>query len=306
MTIKPKALRKNDLIGIMSPSSVTEKADLEPGLDLLRARGFRVFVHPQTYRRNQSAAGTEADKATALRDLFLDKNINAVFAAGGGNHALFLLQDHIDYPMIRRNPKIVMGFSDTTALLNAFQARAGLTTFHGPTVKWMPRTDDMDPTFNLLAGKKPAYPMKTAQAFRTGSAIGPLIGGNLTLMNYLSGTRFMPKADGAILFVEDLNEEFSNIDRLFWRLRVTGILDKIAGLIVGQMTDAKDTGKRPYGFGIEDIIARNTQGLRIPIVLNAPFGHIFQFYALPVGSPARLSVRGKSVSLALTEPAVAV
>lgn len=302
--IKPPALKKGDLIGIMSPSSVTEKADLEPGLEILRRRGFDVYVHPQTYLRNKSAAGTEAQKSAALKDLFTNKDIKAVFAAGGGNHALFLLPESVDYAMVRRNPKIVMGFSDTTALLNAFNARSGLTTFHGPVVKWMPGMRGLDLTFALLAGEDVAYPMEKAAVFRAGSATGRMIGGNLTLMNYLSGTKYMPDARGAILFIEDVNEEYSNIDRLFWKLRATGVLEQISGLVIGQITGSKDTGKRRYGFNIADIVERNTKGLNFPIVMNAPFGHVARLLTMPVGSPARLVAKGGNVSLSLTEPAV--
>ena len=305
MSIKPQALRKGDRIGIMSPSSVTKKKDLEPGLAILRERGFEVYVHPQTFSARRSSAGTEAEKTAALKDLLTDRDIRAIFAAGGGNHSLFLLPE-LDYALVRKNPKIVMGFSDNTALLNAFNARADLTTFHGPVVKWLPRTEDLDQCFALLAGKKTAYPMNEAEIMRKGAAEGRLIGGNLTLMNYLSGTKYMPKMDGAILFIEDINEEYSNIDRLFWRLRASGVLDKISGLVVGQLTNPKDTGKRPYGFTIAEIIERNIQGLNIPVIMNAPFGHVDRFYTMPVGSPAKLNTRGGRVTLSLSEPAVKI
>lgn len=305
MSIKPQALKKGDRIGIMSPSSVIKKRELEPGLAILRERGFEVYVHPQTYAAQRSSAGSEAEKAAALKDLFTDRDIRAIFAAGGGNHALFLLPE-LDYKMVRRNPKIVMGFSDNTALLNAFNSRAGLTTFHGPVVKWIPRTEDLDHCFSLLAGKKMSYPMDDAEIVRKGSAEGPLIGGNLTLMNYLSGTKYMPKMDGAILFIEDINEEYSNLDRQFWRLRTAGVLDKISGLVVGQITNPKDTGKRPYGLSVAEIIERNIQGLDIPVVMNAPFGHVDRFYTMPVGSPAKLNAKGSKVTLALSEPAVQI
>ncbi len=305
MSIKPPALKKGDRIGIFSPSSTVTRKDIEPGIAILRERGFDVYVHPQTFARHRSAAGTECEKSAALHDLFTDKSIKAIFAAGGGNHALWLLPEP-DYKIARKNPKIVMGFSDNTAILNAFNARADLTTFHGPVVKWLPRTEDPDHCFALLAGKKVIYPMNDAIVLHKGAAEGRLIGGNLTLVNYLAGTRYLPKMDGAILFVEDINEELSNLDRLFWRLRTIGILQKISGLVVGQITDPKDTGKRPYGFSVTEIIERNIAGLAIPVVMNAPFGHVDRFYTMPIGSPAKLNARGNKVSLALTEPAVSI
>ncbi len=305
MTIKPPALKKGDLIGIMSPSSSTEPSELAAGIKLLEDRGFAVEIHPQTYLKDRSSAGTHDDKINALHDFYARKDVRAIIAAGGGNRALHLL-DRVDYGHVRRHPKIIMGFSDVTALLNAFNARAAMTTFHGPVLKWLPRTQDLDHNFDLMAGKKVSYPMGNAEILHTGIAHGPLIGGNLTVFSHLIGTKYMPKVDGAILFVEDVNEEFSNLDRLFLRLRRTGVLDRISGLVLGQFSDSKDTGKKPFGFSLEEIFREHTQGLRIPIVANAPFGHTDTLYTMPVGNPARLSVRrqGNQISLSLSEPAV--
>ncbi len=305
MSIKPLALKKGDLIGIMSPSSTVVAPDLVAGIEILESRGFMVEVHPQTYMQNHSSAGTHADKINALHDLYGKKEIRALIASGGGNRALHLL-DQIDYGHIRRHPKIIMGFSDVTALLNAFNARAAMTTFHGPVLKWLSRTVDLDHNFDLLSGKKVSYPIDQAEIIHTGTAHGPLIGGNLTVFSHLIGTRYMPKIDGSILFLEDINEEISNLDRLFLRLRRTGVLDRISGLVLGQFTDPKDTGKKPFGFSLEEIFREHTQGLKIPIITNAPFGHTDMLYTMPVGCPARLSVRrqGHKLALALTEPAV--
>jgi len=305
MSTKPPALKKGDLIGVMAPSSAIDKKDLEAGLKILEQRGFEIYVHPQTYLKDRSAAGTHAQKIDALNDLWSRRDIRAIIAAGGGNRALHLL-DQVDYAKIRRNPKILMGFSDVTALLNAFNARAAMTTFHGPVVKWLPRTKDLDHNFDLMAGKKVSYPMGDTDIIHTGVATGPLIGGNLTVFSHLIGTKYMPKMDGAILFIEDVNEEFSNLDRLFLRLRRTGVLDKISGLVLGQFSDSKDTGKRPFGFSLEEIFREHTQGLKIPIVMNAPFGHVDTLYTMPVGCPARLSStrRRGNTSLTLSEPAV--
>lgn len=296
MPIKPPPLRKGDRIGIMSPSSRVTRASLAPGVALLRARGYDVYVHPQTYDRRKSSAGTEAAKADALHDLFADDSIRAIIAAGGGNHGLFLLP-HLDDRLIRRNPKIVMGFSDATSLINAIHARTGLVTFHGPVAKWLGHIAAVDQTLSLLSGRKMPAPMGRARIVAPGTAEGPLIGGNLTLLNYLAGTRFMPDPRGAILVIEDLNEERSNIDRMLWRLRAVGVLDKISGLVVGQFTDLKDSGKTPYGLTLRDMIERNTADLGIPVVMNAPFGHTRQFTSFAVGARARLTARGATITL---------
>lgn len=303
MTIKPAALKKGDLIGVMAPSRTVTKADLDAGIKLLEQRGFQVYVHPQTYLKNKSSAGTEQQKADALHELFQRPDIKAIFAATGGSHALWLASDAVDYGIIRRNPKIFMGFSDTTALLSAFNARSGLTTFHGPLVKYIQTIKNVDLTFDVLEGKKVAYPTGQMQVFKTGQATGPLIGGNLAMINALFGTRYMPKSEGAILFLEDTGEEAHHLDRMFWSLRERGMLDKISGLVLGQFSKLRDGGN-PYGLTFEDILARNLDGLQIPVVTNAPFGHEDQLAAMPVGGIARLSVRRNTIVFGLDEPAV--
>lgn len=305
MSIKPAALKKGDMIGVMAPSRAIHKSDLDAGVKLLEQRGFQVFVHPQTYSKHKSSAGTEQHKAGALHELFQRTDIKAIFAATGGSHALWLASDAVDYGIIRRNPKIFMGFSDTTALLNAFNARAGLTTFHGPLVKYIQTIKNLDLTFDVLAGDKVAYPTGDMQVFTTGLATGPLIGGNAALVEYLNGTKFFPKPDGAILFLEDTGEEVHNLDRMFWKLRHSGVLHKLSGIVLGQFTKLRD-GNNPYGYTFEEILVRNLSGLKIPIVTNAPFGHEDQLAAMPVGGIAKLSVRRNSIVFGLDEPAVKI
>ena len=303
--IKPPALKKGDLIGIMSPSTRVDKKSLTPALRMLADYGFDIEIHPQTLKKYKSSAGTREEKLAALSDLFSRKDIKAVFASGGGNHSLDLL-DGVDYKLIARKPKIFMGFSDTTALLNAFNARAGLVTFHGPVLKWLPKVDDPDIVFDLLAGEKINFKTDDAFSLRNGVVTAPLVGGNLAMFNALLGTPYMPRLDGAILFLEDINEELSHLDRVFTRMRLAGVLDKIAGLVLGQFTDCKDTGHTPYGFKFEDILAKNFGMLKIPVVMNMPFGHCPELCAVPIGTPVRLNAHGVRVTFRLDEPAVSL
>ncbi|MBU0859492.1 MAG: LD-carboxypeptidase, partial [Alphaproteobacteria bacterium] len=178
--MKAKALKKGDLIGVFSPSSYVEAEKVETARAFLESKGYRVFIHPQTLNRHHQSAGSDAEKLTALYDLLRDKKVKAIFAAGGGNFALHLLDD-IDYKLVAKNPKILMGFSDVTALLNAFHAKTGLVTFHGPVLTWIPGQPKAMHDFNMgvLAGKTPSYPMAGARVLRAGKAEGKLIGGNL-------------------------------------------------------------------------------------------------------------------------------
>lgn len=283
----PPSLQPGDTIGVMAPSSRIDAADLENGANALRAKGYKVLIHPQCHAKLHQSAGTNEQKRDALHDLVRDPEVKAVFFATGGNRALHIL-DLLDYKMIKKHPKIYMGFSDNTALLNAIAAKSGLVTYHGPTVKRLPKNPQMDFNLSLLSGKESSIPMTGAKIFRDGSAKGTLIGGNLSLFQYLVESGEIPHPKGAILFLEDIAEEYSRIDRDFCYLRRCGLLEKIGGLVLGQFSDMRDSGT-PFGFSFEDIIAEHTAGLNIPIVMNAPFGHDTDLYAMPIGRKAELS-----------------
>lgn len=293
--ISPPPLQPGDTIGVMAPSSRVEAADLQAGANILTAHGFGVFIHPQSFKQLHQSAGTNEQKATALHDLVREPDIKAIIFATGGNRALHLL-DHLDYKLIKKHPKLYMGFSDNTALLNAITAKTGTITYHGPTLKRLPKNPQADFNLRLLSGEISVIPMTGAKVAREGRAEGILIGGNLSLFRYLVESGEIAEPKGAILFLEDIAEEYSRIDRDFCYLRRTGLLDKIGGLVLGQFTDLRDTGT-PFGFTFEDIIAEHTAGLNIPIIMNAPFGHDTDLYALPIGAKASFDTDDLSLTL---------
>ncbi len=268
-------------IGVFAPSSFVEKADIEAACALMEGKGFEVYVHPQTYARHGQIAGTLAEKLEAINALYTDPSIDVIWAAGGGNRALGLI-DHLDYSLIKDTPKPMVGFSDVTALLNAITVHTGITNIHGPVFKTLPKHAQLDA---LLAGDF-SMPLGGAHVLRAGTAEGPLFGGNLSVFQYLPGT--LPSfLKGAILFLEDCNEEISRIDKMLIQLKRLGVFDEIGGLLLGQFGDAPETG-RPFEFSLPDIVAEHLDGRDIPVILNAPFGHGDKLYALPVGGKATL------------------
>ncbi len=284
--LTPPPLSPGDTIGVMAPSSRIDASDLENGAEVLRRKGYKVFLHPQCHEKLHQSAGTNEQKRDALHDLVTNPEIKAVFFATGGNRAMHIL-DLLDYDLIRKHPKIYMGFSDNTALLNAITAKTGIVTYHGPTVKRLVKNPQVDFNLSLLSGNKKEIPMTGAKILREGNAKGTLIGGNLSLFQYLVESGEIPNPNGAILFLEDIAEEYSRIDRDFCYLRRCGLLDEIGGLVLGQFSDMRDSGT-PFGFTFEDIIEEHTSGLNIPILVNAPFGHAEDLYVLPVGQRAEL------------------
>lgn len=291
--IQPPFLKIGDMIGIMAPSSYVEQPDIDAAMAILKKHGFEVFVHPQTYERENQSAGTHEQKVKAFHDLAKDPDIKAVIFAGGGNRALHLL-DKLDFDLIRINPKIYMGFSDGTVILNAITARTGLITYHGPVAKRLATNPELEFNLRLLKGEESLISLTGANTLHKGHAEGWLIGGNLSAFRRLIGSTEMPDATGAILFLEDTGEELSRIDADLCFLKRSGFLEKIGGLILGQFSDLKDTG-RPFGYTFDDIIAEHTHDLKIPILTNAPFGHTGSLPIFPIGAKVKLD--GTSLKL---------
>lgn len=277
MTI-PAPLKIGDTIGIMSPSSYIEEADLNAAVPIVEARGYKVHVHPQTLAKHNQSAGTNEEKLTAFHDLIKNPQINAIIFSTGGNRALHWV-DNIDFDLVRNNPKIIMGFSDCTVPLNIINEKTGLVTFHGPNLRWfMVHQDNIEDTeqcFDVLSN--PAQPHYFSCKMN-----GTLAGGNMSLMQYLlNDLNFEEK----ILFLEDLNIEKSHLDRMFAHFRRQGVFDKINGLIIGQFDNLTDTG-RPYGFELDDMIAEHVPS-SLPILHDAPFGHRKRLVTLPIGLRSR-------------------
>ncbi|MCB1562791.1 MAG: LD-carboxypeptidase [Alphaproteobacteria bacterium] len=288
-------LKNGDTVGVMAPSSHVEKADIERSAKRLEERGYRVFIHPQTFARHNQSAGAHEEKLEALHALWADDTIRAIWAAGGGNRALHIL-DSLDFDLVHENPKPLIGFSDVTALLNGIYAHTGQPAIHGPVFKRLHSHRHFEDTLALLEGHKPRYELKGAQTLNPGRAEGVLVGGNLSLFQYLPQTLPGDICAGAILFLEDCNEELSRIDRMLLHLRRSGILGRVSGLITGEFTDLQDSA-RPFGFTLEEIIREHTDGLNIPILTGAPFGHGENLLPLPIGMRAALDTDKKSLEI---------
>lgn len=293
--MKTPALHPGDTIGVMAPSSYVERAEIERAAAAVTALGYRVFVHPQTYARQHQSAGTAAEKITALAALLEDREIKAIWAAGGGNRALHLLED-LPYKLFRKHPKALIGFSDTTALLNAVYAKTGLITYHGPVFRQLASYKALPQLLQILGGAPATLPLTGAEILRAGRARGTLIGGCLSIFQYLPGTAFMPKAKGAILFLEDTGDHTSRFDRMLLHLRRMGVFQNLAALIFGQFSDLQE-GKRPFGFSLAELIAEHTEGLDIPVIMSAPFGHGGDLPLFPIGRRAEIDTSSPGLIL---------
>lgn len=301
--MKPQALKKGDMIGVMATSCWVPQEDLDKAKSFIEGLGYKVYIHPQATARLNQSAGTAQEKADAFHDLIRDPAIKAIFGARGGNRAMTMLS-RIDFNLVAANPKIIMGYSDVTALLNAIYQKTGLVTFHGPLFRELPRRSEVPQMLGLLAGKKPAMDFSDAKVLREGKAEGKLIGGNLSMLQSLSGTPYQPDTDGAILFIEDVGDHMSRYDRMLAHMKLAGWFNRISGLIVGSFTETGDDKDRPFGFTLEEVIREHLGDRKIPIVTNAPFGHGDKLTPLPVGGQAKLEAKNGKVTLKLSNSPV--
>lgn len=307
--IKPPALHPGDTIGIMAPSSRVDPDMLEKACKWLDNYGFRIRIHDQTYAAHHQSAGTAAQKAEALMDLWSDPSVRMILAARGGNRAATFLS-LLNYERMAETPKLICGYSDATALINAISGSAGLATFHGPGLNsFINGTEEkhLELAFKLFAGQTRGIPLWGSAVSRVGKAKGRLVGGNLSLIAALTGTPWQPDYRGSILFLEDIGDQLSRYDRMLWQLRNAGLLGQISGLILGNLACAEDRGAVPFGFSLQDCLDDVLDGYDIPVVTNAPFGHGTSLVTLPIGARAQLNAAADGeVTLQLLEDAVAL
>ena len=282
--IKPSRLNHGDSIGIISPAGPVNRSHLKMDLHFLKTKGFKVHVAPHVYDRQEYLAGKDQDRLSDLQHMFQNPDINAIFCSRGGYGSLRLL-DRIDYDLIRRNPKIFVGYSDITALLAAIFKKTGLVTFHGPMVRGLsslPETTWRN-LIRIITSEQPAAagPMK-GHPLSSGKAAGPIMGGNLSLICRLLGTPFMPNLAGCILFIEDRGEALYRVDRMLTHLALSGSIQGINGLIVGQFLDCGDPA------AIDHLIKERFGFMNIPITAGFPLGHGTENTTLPLGILAEM------------------
>lgn len=258
--------------------------DLDVARESLDALGLKVVVGGHVLDRHGYLAGRDRDRAADINRFFADPTIRAVLPIRGGWGSSRLLR-YLDFDLIRRNPKIVLGFSDITALLLAIVAKTGLVTFHGPnglgrwdefSADWVRRIlfDAEAVTMENLRerGEFLAQREHRIQTIAPGVARGPILGGNLTVLTAIIGSPYLPDWDGAILFLEDVGEDIYRIDRMMTTLKLAGVLDRIAGFVFGTCAEC-EPGEGYASLTMEEIFNDHIQPLKIPAWRGAMIGH---------------------------------
>ncbi|MFH1351209.1 MAG: LD-carboxypeptidase [Pseudomonadota bacterium] len=292
--LKPPRFQKGDSIGIIAPAGPVTENELRTGINILKSYNHEAVLAPHVFNNVGYMAGQDDQRLEDLHSMFQNKGVKAIFCARGGYGALRLLQG-IEFELIRRNPKIIVGYSDITALLLAIYKKTGLVTFHGPAVREISQGHDKNliALLDLIASDKLLeLDLRGATVIAPGRAKGIFLGGNLSLITSLLGTPYMPSLKGAILFIEDKGEALYRIDRMLTHLKLSGSLGGLAGLMSGRFENCGEIQS------INQLLLEKVSDLNIPVVSGLPVGHGQENMAVPLGLPAMLDTDRMTLAFA--------
>jgi muramoyltetrapeptide carboxypeptidase len=312
--VKPPRLKQGDTVGLIEPASATfETVKVQVAVEVFEALGLQARPAPHIADRYGYLAGKDKDRADDVNRLFADPSVNAIVAVRGGWGCARLLP-YLDFGVIAKNPKILVGYSDLTALLLAVYARTGLVTFHGPMGVSTWNTFNVD-YFRRVLFDAEAVSFENVkeikdtlvqtenriQTITPGVARGRILGGNLSVLAGIVGSGYLPDWSGAILFVEEVEENIYRVDRLLTQLKLAGILDKLRGVVFGNCT----TCQPGEGFGsltLEEVLNDHIKPLNVPAWSGAMIGHIDRQFTIPEG--AEVEIDATKGTITMLEPAV--
>ena len=293
---KPPGLKSGDRIGLIAPSSPFREEAFQQGIAFLEKVGFAVHYRQDLLsRRPGFLAGDDACRAEEFMSMFRDPSVRAVFAVRGGYGAQRILH-LLDCETIQRNPKLFLGYSDSTVLLNFLLDRCGMACCHGPLVTEMGSLSRLTEQHLLRVITQPlapeVFPMTQARWIREGEARGVLVGGNLSVLCSTLGTPWEVNTTGRILFLEDRGERPYRVDRMLVHMRQAGKFDALAGLVFGDIISGREgAGHESPDSAMFEVLRANTCDLSVPVLCGLPVGHGSENLALPVGLEAELSSR---------------
>jgi len=276
-------LKKGDVIGVAAPSARFDTGLFERGVACLESMGFKVRVPKGIFGKLRYLAGSDQNRAAVVNELFADSGIRGIICVRGGFGAMRILE-HLNWDIISANPTLFMGFSDASALISGLIAKRGATAVHGPNLvslaKAGPQT--LNGFYQAVTGQLKKIHMESGQCLGNGACNGRLVGGNLSTLAHMTGTRFQPDFKDGILFIEDVGEPAYKIDRMLSQMKMAGCFDHIRGVVTGSF----DACANPEY--IPEIIKEVFQKLEVPIFMGLTAGHGSINLSLPMGEPVRL------------------
>ncbi|HEX7847674.1 MAG TPA: LD-carboxypeptidase [Chitinophagaceae bacterium] len=294
----PPYLQKGDMIGLTCPAGFMTIDKVQTCVSTLQEWGYQVKIG-KTVGSNSTNyfSGTDDERLNDFQEMLDDDEVKAVLCARGG-YGMGRIIERVDFKKFKKQPKWVIGYSDITVLHSHLYSNYNISSIHAPMAAAFNdegyKNEYVLSLKNALEGKKIKYQCALHEFNQKGEAVGELVGGNLALLAHLVGTDSDIKTRGRILFIEDVGEYLYNIDRMFWQLKRSGKLSKLAGLIIGGFTDTKDT-ERPFGQTAYEIIRDIVKDYDYPVCFGFPVSHDKENYALKVGVGYKLKVsKGKA------------
>ncbi|MBB4958793.1 S66 peptidase family protein [Micromonospora polyrhachis] len=299
--VRPPALRPGDRVRVVSPGSTPDPVNMARGIEILRGWGLQVELAPHVYTKYGYLAGTDAERIADLNAALNDPGVRGVFAARGG-YGTQRIVDRIDASKLRRDPRVVVGFSDITSIHGKLWRDAGLVTFYGPMVNWTDSRTGPESAEALRRAVMTTNPITitrdpaetTASVLVPGRASGRLLGGCLTLISTSLGAKDSPDFDGALLFFEDTNEVPSSIDMMLTELRRLGIMSRVAGVVVGQITDSVG---EPDEWDAVAVLKDRLYDLGVPVLGGLPLGHGNGQLTIPLGTHATIDAQAGTLTV---------
>ena len=290
---KPANLKQGDKIAIVSTARKLSLEELKPGIEVLKSWGLEVVLGSNLFEEDNQFAGTKTQRITDFQNALNDESIKAIFCARGGYGTVQII-DELDFANFIKAPKWIVGYSDVTVLHNHINQNFNVQTLHAA----MPfgfidnTVEALNSIKNVLFGEQLSYEFDKHPFNRNGEANGELVGGNLSILYSLTGTKSQINTNGKILFLEDLDEYLYHIDRMMMNLDRAGMLVCLAGLVVGGMTDMNDNTV-PYGKTAKEIIQQTVSKYNYPVCFDFYAGPLNDTRALPMGGKALLKVDDK-------------
>lgn len=294
----PPYLQPGDLIGITAPAGYISLEEIEPAVKKMEEWGYKLKIGKTIGRRDFTYGGTDEERRDDLQNMLDDKNIKAIMCARGGYGAVRII-DQLNFSLLKKYPKWIIGFSDITVLLSALDVKVKMAGIHSKMCNSFPadwsKADDVqrisiESIRQCLAGEGMLYNAAPNASNRYGKASGHLVGGNLKTLESLAGSSTDLCTKHKILFVEDTGEYLYSIDRMFWNLLRSGKLEKLAGLIVGGFKIKKDDEGEAFGKALEEIVMEKVSRFKYPVCFDFPVGHQKYNVALKTGVPHELEV----------------
>ena len=273
---KPKRLKRGDTIGVVAPAWSFDPQKFKKGVAQLKRFGFNVKYDPAIFKRYWSMAGNDEARAEQINRMFADKQVKAILCAKAGYGSIRTIP-YLDKKVIKRNPKIFVGYSDITFLLSYLQRIANMVVFHGPVIAGQIHKKMSRFTLEYLlrsltqAASAGEAMFPSMKRLRAGKATGMLTGGNMSMLESVIGTPYDIDTDNKILFLEDVSEDLEVIDNILMHLKLAGKFNKVRGIVFGRMVDCHDLSGRKYR--IRNIVDDILNDVDIPIVYGFPSGH---------------------------------